>query len=100
LEDSLENITSGVKLHFEKSGDDALIFLSQAVMENHLPGLLVLDLRMPSAIKKTPALILSVSIEGIDIPRIEKKFVSMFQKPKTVREYGEIAKTMVLLIKP
>jgi len=112
LAESFNNINAQVSLRFEKSGDEALDFLSMAVQKNELPGLIVLDLNMPGldgmqtlvrvktipSLSKTPTLILSTSITGVDIPEIEKNGASIFQKPNTVKEYDEIARTIVVMM--
>lgn len=112
LAESFSNINAAVNLRFEKSGDTALAFLSEAIEKDDLPRLIVLDLNMPGLngietlaqvkampqLNKTPALILSTSITGVDIPEIEKKGTSIFQKPNTVKEYDEIARTIVFMM--
>ena len=112
LADALYTVNSSIPLKFEKSGDDALIFLNGAIETGNLPGLIVLDVNMPGMdgketfyqirsiplLQKVPVLFLSTSINDPDILEFENNGVSIFKKPNTVKEFDEIAMTIVYLM--
>lgn len=113
LADALQHINSPIRLKFEKSGDDALKFLISEVGNGGLPRLIILDVNMPGmdgketfyqirsipSLQKVPVLFLSTSVTDPDILEFEKNGVSIFQKPNSVKEFDEIAMTIVYLMR-
>jgi CheY-like chemotaxis protein len=78
-----------------------------------LPRLIVLDVNMPGmdgketfykirsipSLQTIPVLFLSTSVNDLDILEFEKNGVSIFKKPNTVKEFDEIAMTIVYLMR-
>lgn len=112
LADALHHINPALLLQFEKSGPDALKFLHHAVEKNNLPRLIVLDLNMPGmdgkitfqeirsvpSLASIPVLFFSTSVNDPDIVEFENNGVSIFKKPNTVKDFDEIAMTIVYLM--
>jgi CheY-like chemotaxis protein len=112
LADALHKVNPSLLLQFEKSGTDALKFLNHAIEKDNLPRLIVLDLNMPGmdgkitfkAIRSIPALasiqvlFFSTSVNDPDIVEFENNGVSIFKKPNTVKDFDEIALTIVYLM--
>jgi len=112
LADALHHINPSLLLQFEKSGTDALKFLHHAIEKGNLPRLIVLDLNMPGmdgkitfqqirsvpALASIPVLFFSTSVSDPDIVEFENNGVSIFKKPNTVKDFDEIAMTIVYLM--
>ena len=112
LADALHHINPSLLLQFEKSGADALKFLHHAIEKDNLPRLIVLDLNMPGmdgkitfqqirsvpALASIPVLFFSTSVNDPDIVEFENNGVSIFKKPNTVKDFDEIAMTIVYLM--
>jgi CheY-like chemotaxis protein len=113
LADALQHVNPQIRMQFEKSGDDSLIFLNQAIENDDLPSLIVLDVNMPGMdgkatfyrirsippLQKIPILFLSTSVNDPDILEFENNGVSIFKKPNTVKEFDQIAMTVIYLMR-
>lgn len=96
-------------LRFIKSGDKAITFLSEALQSNHLPVLIVLDVNMPGMdgretlieIKKMlgdiyiPVLFLTTTPREQDLSLGESHGITLLEKPRTMKGYEELAKTIL-----
>jgi CheY-like chemotaxis protein len=108
LADSFTHLHSNLRIEFKNSGEKALEFLHSAIATNDLARLIILDLNMPGlngtqtlllirsipALMKIPVLIFSTNVNDQDVIDIEKKGVSVLQKPNTVKGYEDLARTI------
>ena|SRR5882724_11979116 len=112
LAEAISSLQPSVQVKFEENGEKALLFLTAAIKEKKLPRLIVLDLNMPAMDGKetlvqikanpqlngVPVLVLSTNVKDPDILELENKGVSIIAKPNAVKQYDEIAKTIVNLM--
>ena len=96
-------------LRFIKSGDMAVTFLNEALQSNDLPSLIVLDVNMPGMdgretlieIKKllgdayVPVLFLTTTPREEDLSLGESQGITLMEKPRTMKGYDELAKTIL-----
>jgi len=108
LAEALHGEKPAYRLHAVKSGDLALQFLADALQNNDLPELIVLDINMPAMdgketlvqIKKllgglyVPVLFLTTTPREEDLLFGEVRGVTIMAKPKSMKGYGDLAKTI------
>lgn len=108
LGEALQKANPACRLHFIKSGDQAIKYLTEAMQNNDLPGLIVLDINMPAMdgrdtlleIKKLladiyiPVLFLTTTPRNEDLFLGESQGITLMAKPRSTKGYDELAKTI------
>lgn len=108
LAESLRKANSFLVQHFENSAESALQFLKDAVKNDHLPEIIVLDINLPgmdglkllSEIKKilpryVPVVFFSTNVDDDTVLFAESNGASVIKKPTSVKGYDEIAHTIL-----
>lgn len=112
LDEALRRYDSTVLLKFAKSGNDAILIVVDAIKNNKLPALITLDINMPgmngwATLKELqlllediyiPILFLTTSPQDNDILLAQRQRITVYRKPRSVAEYGELAKTIFMSV--
>ena len=108
LGEAIRKEDPSLTLLFKKSGDEAVEFLVNAIKDNDLPELIILDNNMPGMdgqetlvqIQKLlgptfiPLLFLSTNPSPYDMQLAESRNVTVFTKPNSMSGYDDITKTI------
>lgn len=112
LLEAITHIEKSLEVAIINRGDKAIEFLGNAVKKAQLPRLITLDLNMPGmnglqtldliravpALSHIPVLIFSTNVDDLNVVKIEKARLSVMKKPNAVKDYDEIAKTIVYMM--
>jgi two-component system response regulator len=109
LGEAITQVNQSYAVRFIDSGEGAIRFLTEVLENNRpLPGLITLDVNMPRVngqetlvqIQKLlgriyiPVIFLTTSPRDIDLVLAEGKGVSIVAKPRTIKGYDDLAKTI------
>jgi two-component system, response regulator len=108
LKEAIERHTNSIAIVFIHSGNEVVDFLNNAISNNKLPGLIILDVNMPGmdgkntllAIEKVlpeyiPILFLTTTPRDVDIIFGERHKAALLAKPTDIKGYDDLAKTIL-----
>jgi two-component system response regulator len=108
LKEAMERHTDTVNLEFIHSGSEVVEFINTAISDSRLPALIVLDVNMPGMDGKNtlleiekilpvyiPVLFLTTTPRDVDIVFGERHKAALLAKPRDVKGYDELARTIL-----
>jgi two-component system response regulator len=108
FEEALMRYKSKVSLQSINSGDESVRFLSNAIVKDELPGVVILDVNMPGmdgratliALKKIlpseiPVIFLTTTPRNTDITFGDRSGATLFAKPTSIAGYNDLINTII-----